>query len=331
MTIYATRHRLAFLVLLLFALAGVACDPLPAAPTQPPPTPTRVLPTAVPSSTPTPTATPTRTPTPTITPPPTSTPFRCTETTGQIIDLKFTSDIARDTVNYRVYMPPCALETGKRYPFVLLLHGVNDDQTQWIDKLRVDKALENGLRLGALPPMALVMPSGGAVANNGVFRQGRTYEDLILTELLPEVERNFCTWNEREGRAIGGISRGGFWAFSIGMRHPELFGAIGGHSPAIYPDNAPRAYNPLTLARTIEFPPGLQPRIWIDVGRDDIGRRNIEEFQGVLAERSIDPGYTLNPEGGHTDAYWAEHVSEYLAFYGQTWPRDIQDLPTCLQ
>jgi hypothetical protein len=39
----------------------------------------------------------------------------------------------------------------------------------------------------------------------------------------------------------------------------------------------------------------------------------------------------MMPEGKHEKAYWASHVAEYLSFYGQTWPRDIKDLPSCLQ
>jgi enterochelin esterase-like enzyme len=239
--------------------------------------------------------------------------------------------VAQGQEKYRVYLPPCYFETGKRYPYVILMHGSDRDQTEWIDLLGVDKALEAGLTLKALPPMILVMPDGGALANLNYFAENRSWESYILKDLMPEIEKNFCTWNEREGRAIGGISRGGFWAFEIGLRHPDLFSAIGGHSPFFDRNNAPPAYNPLYLARSVQFPPGMQPRIWLDVGRDDYARQGIADFRDGLLERSIDPGYTLNPTGEHTIEYWAAHVAEYLAFYGQTWPRDTQDLPSCLQ
>jgi enterochelin esterase-like enzyme len=178
--------------------------------------------------------------------------------------------------------------------------------------------------------MILVMPGGGALSNAAEFRRMRSYEDLIALELLPEVEKNFCTWNTRETRAIGGISRGGFWALSIVLRQPETFGAVGGHSPALYVDNAPPTHNPLLLAQSAEFPPGAQPRFWVDVGIEDPARTTIEEFAERLRARDIDPGLTINPTGGHTIEYWAAHVTEYLAFYGQLWPRQIEDLPSCL-
>ncbi len=321
--------RLKLLILLLASSLIAACDPL-----APEPTPIVIVLSPTPTRTPLPTPLPepTETPTPEIpTEIPTATPWVCGENQGQIVNLTFSSKVARADEHYRVYLPACYGETTKRYPYVILMHGSDADQTQWTEQLTVQNALEAGLVAKVLPPMILVMPEGGDLQNTNVFKAGASWETLVIDELMPEVERNFCTWNAREGRAIGGISRGGFWAFEIAFRHFDLFGAVGGHSPFFDPDIAPPAYNPLSLAKTVQFPPGLQPRIWLDAGKDDYARPNVEVFQKTLAGRNIDPGYTMNPTGKHEVKYWAEHVSEYLSFYGQTWPRNIEDLPSCLQ
>jgi S-formylglutathione hydrolase FrmB len=316
-------------LLLFLFLFGVACDPLA-------PEPTRVVIVLTPTSTrtPLPTPEPTATSTGTPEPPtatPTATPFVCNQKQGQIVTLALTSKVARVDVPYRVYLPPCYADTTRRYPYVILMHGSDQDHTEWTDLLKVNEALETGLEVGALPPMILVMPYGGDLANTNTFSDGASWESVVVSELMPEIEKNFCTWNAREGRAIGGISRGGFWAFEIALRHLDLFSAVGGHSPFFDAQNAPPQYNPLNLAKTVQFPPGLQPRIWLDAGKDDYARANVEIFQKTLASRNIDPGYTMNPVGKHEVAYWAQHVAEYLSFYGQTWPRAIEDLPSCLQ
>lgn len=355
---YAVIAALIAIVLL------TACDPLAPEPTaaviivtptdtpqptlilQPTDTPTvTVTPSPLPTNTPTLTRTPSRTPsrTPTsrpsptvsFTPSPTLPPLACTETEGQVIDLTLESKIARLNVPYRVYVPPCYTSTGKRYPSVLLMHGSDRDHTQWTDYLEAHRSLERGLGLGVLPPMILIMPYGGALANsNAEFGLRPSWEDVILSELLPEVERNFCTWNEREARAIGGISRGGFWAFLIGFRHPDVFGAIGGHSAFFDRDHIAKSvagdYNPLFLAETIQIPFPQRPRLWLDVGADDYARNTIEEFKDILISREIDPGFVLNPVGEHTMEYWKSHVAEYLSFYGQSWPRNAAELPSCL-
>jgi enterochelin esterase-like enzyme len=329
---------------ILIASLITACDPLAPSAKQAMPTPTETrapLPTAIvlPSDTPTAmfTDTPILSTVPTAmteAPLPTAVSMvqACGEKQGQVVDLTLRSKVVRGgQVVYRVYLPPCYGQSTRRYPYVILMHGSDQDETEWTELLKAHEALEAGIAVQALPPMILVMPRGGVQANTNTFREGASWESVIVNELMPEVEKNLCTWNAREGRAIGGISRGGFWAFLIGFRHPDLFSAIGGHSPFFDAQNAPPAYNPLNLAKTIQFPSGQQPRIWIDAGKDDYARPNIEIFQKTLAGRNLDPGYVMNPTGKHEVPYWASHVSEYLGFYGQTWPRKVEDLPSCLQ
>lgn len=349
-----SRLRLPTLLCIFIAAAFslVACDPLAPDPTTvvvivtptDTPLPTLIVqptasftPSVTPTATLTPTPRPTNTPNPTITATatPSLTPTVCTDTVGQIVDLRFKSAIAKLNVPYRVYLPPCYSQTGKRYPLAILMHGSDRDETEWTDLLDVNGKLERGLALGALPPMILVMPYGGELANsNSEFGVRETWEDVVVDELMPEVERNFCTWNDRAGRAIGGISRGGFWAFEIGLRHPDLFSAIGGHSAFFDEDHIAKkyaaTYNPLFLVETLTLPARLQPRIYLDVGADDYALNPIEEFHDKLVEHKIDADFVLNSTGEHNIDYWKSHVTEYLSFYGQTWPRNVSELPSCL-
>jgi enterochelin esterase-like enzyme len=315
-------------IMVMVAVFASGCDPLAAE--------TRPLIIQVTATPPPPTRAPTTTPIPsdTATPPPaTATPrptaFVCNEVAGRLVDDTFKSAVSGQTVKYRVYLPPCYWQTARRYPVVVLMHGSDTDQTFWTDDLRANTALDAGIRSGTLPPMILVMPGGDIIANTNVFRS-KSYEMLLLNELVPLVDRSLCTWGTRAGRAIGGISRGGFWAFLVAFRHPDLFNAVGGHSPFFDSGNAPPDYNPLNLAQTVKFPAQLQPRIWIDAGKDDYARPNIEVFRTSLEARNIDPGYTMYPTGQHTASYWASHVSEYLDFYGKDWPRQVEALPSCL-
>lgn len=256
-------------------------------------------------------------------------PVLCTDTNGQVIDFTFDSLILQGTMVYRVYLPPCYWETNRRYPYVILFHGAGADQTQWTQALGVNQALDRGIANGRLAPMLLVMPNGGDLQNTNIFTDGTSFESLILGELMPQIERSFCTWNEQAGRAIGGISRGGFWAYEIGLRHPTLFAAIGGHSAFFDPTNAPPANNPLNLAQTVQFTPGMQPRLWLDAGPDDSAHPDIDLFAQTLWVRHINPGYVQYSTGDHSLAYWAAHISDYLEFYGQTWPHDPALLARC--
>jgi enterochelin esterase-like enzyme len=314
----------------VFCLLG--CDPLASEPTR-----QVIIITAVPSATPPPTITPaiTRTPIPTLTPviTPSATPFPCDEETGEIIKVdKFPSTVADENLRYRVYVPPCYQKSQARYPVVYLLHGSAETEALW-EKLGMIEAADQGFRLGLLPPMILVMPYTGVIGNDNTFPPDPSYETVLLEELLPAIERDFCTWNERDHRAIAGISRGGFWAFSIALRHPDVFGIVAGHSAFMTQDLSliPAAFNPLELALNSSFLPSANLRMYLDNGASDESGNNLELFSSRLTSRGISHTYVINPVGDHDNQYWAAHVSEYLAFYGRNWPRNASQLPSCLE
>ncbi len=317
-----------FIVILLLA----ACDPMAPQATpvavviSPAPSPT---PTVGRTSTPFPSATPTLTPTAAVEP--TATPFPCDEESGEIIDFdQFQSATAGENLRYRVYVPPCYFETQARFPYVILLHGLSFREQQW-EEIGVVEALDQGIRLGALPPMLLVMPYMGEIGGFNQFPPDPSYETVVLEELIPAVEANFCTWDDRDYRGIGGISRGGFWAYSIGLRHPDVFSRIGGHS-AIFPEDVqevPAAFNPLQIAQNSSFLPDAELELYIDNAVSDSAGLSLQQLSNRLRQNSVTHEYVINVEGAHNNDYWAAHVTDYLTFYGEDWPRNYSGLPSC--
>jgi S-formylglutathione hydrolase FrmB len=321
------------LSVLLFIVVLAACDPM-----APQATPVVVIVSPEPSATFTPqatdTPTPTRTPIPTATPdlPPTVTPFPCDDDSGQVVAFDdFPSEVAGgENLRYRVYIPPCYQETQVRYPVLLFLHGASYREQQW-ENLGAVGTLDQGIRLGALPPMIMVMPYMGFIGTQNTFPPDPSYETFIMDELLPAVERDFCTITSREYRAIGGISRGGFWAYSIAFRHPDVFGAVGGHS-AFFPNSGiPAAYDPLDMAVNSSLLPDVNLRMYLDNGAADSSGPSQQALSNRLQDRSIPHTYVINPVGEHNEDYWSSQVDEYLAFYGRNWPRNYDQLPTCLE
>ena len=329
--------RRLYAVSLIYLFGGLsllllACEPLAYSPT-----PVSVVITEAPQvSLPTvaPSATQTRTPIPSVTPDftATPTPFPCDETGGQLFNIEHDSESANETLTVRVYVPPCYSLSQRRYPVVYLLHGLGTDETQWED-IGLYDALDQGIRLGVLPPMMIVAPALGRIGQRNSFPPDRSYETLMLDELLPRIERRFCTLNTRETRAIGGISRGGFWAFSIAMRHPDVFASVGGHS-AFFPNNVdeiPPAFSPLDLALNSTFLQNADLRMYLDNGISDSSGPSQQLFSSRLSGRGISHTYEVHPVGEHNNDYWATHVSEYLAFYGQNWPETYSALPSCAE
>lgn len=214
-------------------------------------------------------------------------------------------------LRFRVYTPPCYDELPEqRYPVLYLVHGQTYNDDQW-DRLGADEAASELIAAGELPAFIIVMPYDISSNQPSLDHFG----EAVIEELLPWVDANLRTLADREHRAVGGLSRGASWAIHLGLTHPELFAAVGGHSPPVFVEDAPRMRGWLDT-----IPAELMPRIWLDIGERD--QRAILEsamwFEGLLGERNIPYEWSLFA-GDHSEAYWSSHVEMYLRWYGQEW------------
>lgn len=321
-----------FLPLLLFALClpvlATACAPTPPDATAvPTPTAIQTATAPAPPETVTP-AQPSTQDTAAVAPlvaaaspaNPTATPCA---TRGQIITGTYVSALAGES-RYRIYLPPCYGLDGRAYPVLYMLPGNIHDDSIW-DQLGLDEAAETLIQAGRIPPLLIVMADGGLLADNTSGGPG-SYESLILDELIPFIDRQHCTWVAGAGRAIGGLSRGGYWALEIAFRHPEQFASVGGHSAALVDRYGGPDVNPEQTGLNRELG---KLRVYFDVGEDDWYITNVRQLHEEMTALGIPHKWVLN-EGGHDDAYWSAHVTDYLTWYAAAWPHARETYPECL-
>ncbi len=231
----------------------------------------------------------------------------CRETRGRLAVAHLDSATLGRRVAYSIYLPPCYDADPQRvYPVLYLLHGVNADHTQWLD-LNVAPDADALIAQRTLAPFVIVMPDGD-------YRVGEDYATFVLRDLLPHVEQTTRVSRERAGRAIGGLSRGGYWALYLALMHPNLLAAVGGHSPAT---NAALT-ELLTLNGDAIARNAL--RIYLDVGRNDYLAPGVMPFAAAVQARGLNSVFHIYA-GGHARAYWRAHTSEYLLFYAADWRR----------
>lgn len=285
------------------------------------PEPTTTHPAPSPSAT---QALPTTSATATPIPPPTETPqpTPCAQP-GRVEAASFTSATAGGDHRYNIYLPPCYTLDRRAYPVLYLLAGNIHDEGKW-DELGIDEAAENAISAGDAPPLLIVMPDGGWLANNTSGGPG-SYETLIRDELIPHVEDAYCAWADPAGRAIGGLSRGGYWALEIAFRSPDLFASAGGHSAALLDSFAGPAINPQHTALNNDLG---DLRIYVDIGANDYVRANTIQLHEDMQNAGVPHEWHLN-EGEHVDAYWTAHAPDYLAWYVAPWPHDRSAYPPC--
>ncbi len=289
--------------------------------------------TSIPPDTPqpkpslTPTQTPTLTPTPAPTLSPTSIPSPthelCNER-GQVLAGSYPSQLAGPQRSYRIYLPPCYEEADRVYPTLYLLHGSASTDSQW-DDLGVDEAADELILAGDIPPLIIVMPDGGYIANNS---SGGPYsfEGVILAELVPNIEATYCSWSTPGARAIGGLSRGGYWALEIAIRNSQEFASVGAHSAALVDTHAGPELNPQYTALSHNLG---DLRIYMDIGQEDWFIPNIRKLHQDMEAAGIEHTWILN-DGSHVDSYWTDHVRDYLLWYSLAWPAEADAYPACV-
>lgn len=234
---------------------------------------------------------------------------------GRMEQGTYASQVTGRQESYLVYLPPGYDEQDRRYPVLYLLHGWPYDETHW-DILGVDEVADTGIVEGSLSPFMIVLPGadkdGLYVTTSG---GAGSFEEQLVNELMPHIDATFRSVQTREARAIGGISRGGVWSLEIAFRHPDAFGIVGAHSPALSANRAPSAFDPFTLMRE----PGVAGlRIYLSAGDMDWARQETMELHQALQDQGIASQLAIH-EGAHRDQLWAQHLLDYLTFYAAGW------------
>jgi enterochelin esterase-like enzyme len=231
------------------------------------------------------------------------------ETSGAIIPGRIDTALLDKPMRYIVYLPPCyAAETEKHYPVLYLLHGQNYDEGQWL-RIGAAKTADRLISARELPPFIIVMPYDYSFKQPSEYK----FEQVLIEMLLPRIDQTYRTLPEKAQRALGGLSRGGAWAIHLGLRHPDLFGAIGAHSPAIFYSDMETMRIRLRDADKEHF-----PRLFLDAGDHDSNYDNIVAYESLLNENDIP--HEWHPYiGFHEEKYWSAHVEEYLRWYAAAW------------
>lgn len=214
----------------------------------------------------------------------------------------------------------------KPWSVFYLLHGLSDDHTIWMRRTSIERYVA-GL------PLVVVMPDGGRGWYTNA-KEGAAFEDDLIKDIRQLVESTFPVKAERSGRAIGGLSMGGYGAVKVGLKHHEMFASINSHSGAVaFPRrvNEGKVPNPEFVrifgdaakdgpedpyAIIAKIDHGRIPAMRIDCGTEDFLLDQNREFHELLEKMHIPHEYQ-EYAGGHDWSYWDLHVREAIAFHAK--------------
>lgn len=131
---------------------------------------------------------------------------------GQVRSLYYWSEINGMERHCNVYVPAeYEANSGKSYPVLYLLHGWGEDENGWSNQGHMANIMDGLIHAGKAVPMIVVMDCGDIKTNSDV-RKASTYDvtQIYINDLMPFIEKTFRTKNDRQNRAMAGLSRGGF-------------------------------------------------------------------------------------------------------------------------
>ena len=209
----------------------------------------------------------------------------------------------------RIYLPPCyGQNPDQDYPTLYMLHGATETDQQW-DDLGLDEWADTLIFEKDIPPLIIIMPR----EITWIILPENPFGDHLVTAIIPWIDDHYQTLENRDFRAIGGMSRGGNWAVRLGLLHWGLFGSIGAHSTPLFLGDLNR------VPGWVEIIPASQtPRILMDIGDGDNNLADAEAFRESLLDQDIPHEWRLYP-GLHNEKYWKSHLEEYLKWYSAGW------------
>ena len=229
-----------------------------------------------------------------------------------------------------VYTPPgYDTHVFKRYPLLILQHGAGENETSWTRQGRAQFILDNLIASARAVPMIVAMDNGYADLPGKIAPQGAaafspqnirtafgSFEDVLIRDLIPALDRSYRTRTDRNHRAIAGLSMGGMESLFAGLHHLDSFAYIGSFSGPFIPgiNTGPAGFDPKRAYEGVFGDPAAFNRrvklLWLGAGTE-------EEFRAGIA----DAAHALESSGVHVVYF----ESPGTAHEWQTWRRDLLD------
>jgi enterochelin esterase family protein len=232
---------------------------------------------------------------------------------GAVQQLSYFSKALRKKRSLHVYTPPGYEEKrfGK-YPVFFLFHGAGDNDATWTEFGRAQYILDNLIAKSKAQPMVVVMTDGHAMTQSGqgtnyFLKNVQAFEDDLLNDVLPLVEKRYRVRRDRDHRAIAGLSMGGGQSLQVGLHHQEIFSWVAGFSSFVPdPDK--------TIVGAIEDSDQVNKRLkllWIACGKDDFLLNNNKALDELLTQSHIKHVFKIT-DGKHNWPVWRSYLAELL-------------------
>jgi S-formylglutathione hydrolase FrmB len=230
-----------------------------------------------------------------------------------------------------------------RYPVLYFLHGLGDNE-QGLFNSGGWTLFDDLRRQHKMGDFLIVAPEGWRSFYINSADGSVRYSDFFLQEFMTHIEGKYRIRSGREGRAISGISMGGYGALRFAFAHPELFSAASAQSAALFTQSpqqldaaadtglmgvlAPVFGSPINVRHWNENNPFLLAKknaaalqklsIYFNCGQDDnYGfEKGAAQLHDELQKEGVKHEYHAYP-GDHSATYFLSHFDEVMEFHSR--------------
>lgn len=231
---------------------------------------------------------------------------------GTLTRHSFESEALNRDYAYSVYLPDDYLVSGTRYSVVYLLHGSTGSEMSWANSGKVKATVDQLIETGKINPLIIVMP--GHNESWWADGQDEPAQTALLNDLFPHIENTYRTLNMRKGRAVAGLSAGGFGTVNLVLQFPELFAAGAALSPAVYTPVPPR-HSSAYRHKVFQSEGELDPQVWASLNWPSY----IDSYK---AKGTVVPLYINS--GDHDTFDIAYHAAHFYQVMREHQPDDVE-------
>lgn len=224
---------------------------------------------------------------------------------GTVDTVTYNSETVGTKRTATIYTPP-GYSDNNRYPVLYLLHGIGGDEYAWLSNGNANVVLDNLYAEGKIEPMIVVMPNGRAMeddrATGDIFAPDKvkafaTFEQDLLTDLIPFIEEKYPVYTDSEHRALAGLSMGGGQSLKFGLGNLDAFDWVGGFS------SAPNTSEPEQLLPDPQQEKDKLKVLWISCGNEDGLMRISKRTHQYMEDHEVPHIFYIEP-GGHDFEVW---------------------------
>ena len=247
----------------------------------------------------------------------------------RIEDSVFHSPSLGRDMHYLVLLP-ATYSNGNRFAVLYLLHGLYGDYKNWETRTRLERIA------GGYSFLIVTPDADDSWYTNSASKPADKFEEYIVKDLISEIDKKYRTRAEKRGRAIAGLSMGGYGAVKFALKYPDLFAFAGSLSGAFDAAENLDALRPEFRARLLEVfgNPGSStrkdndvfllsknsheyPYFYLACGTSDFFRETNRALAAQFSTHKIPYEYHESP-GGHTWEYWDSELEPLLQAVSHT-------------